>query len=240
MINPLSARAARSSRRDRASLPDPSALAEGEFKRSRATRLKILDAGLRLLAEDGFERLSTIAVAERAGITRTALLYHFGSRGELIEALIQHITRRRIEMYREAMADIPHDSKFTARAVRTAWEQLHTPEFAAFIELSLASRTDPELGAVFRAAMESFDHARRDSARDLFPEQFVTAPEFDLRRDLSRFLLEGIVQQQGIVYDATKRRENLLRLVIELGTSEDGIALLRRVARGAGSQGDIG
>lgn len=129
-------------------LPDPAALSSGEFNRSRRTRLKILDAGVAVLARTGYKKLSTTAVAEEAGITRAAMLYHFGSRAELIEAIIHHVTRRRIDMYLAAMQDLPHDGDFLEKAVDIAWDQLQTPEFTAYTELSLASRTDGELRAL--------------------------------------------------------------------------------------------
>lgn len=212
---------------DIARLPDPAALNDGELKRSRVTRIRILEAGLACLAETGYKKLSTTMVAERAGITRAAMLYHFGSRGEMIQAIIRHVTRRRIEMYREAMEALPHDDDFHGLALDTAWAQLHTPEFAAFTELSLAARTDPELAAMFAPAMAAFDRSRRKSALALFPQALITGPEFDLRRDLVRFLMEGIVQQNGITFDRAARTEALLRLLKMLVTTDAGVALLQ-------------
>ncbi|KPP95005.1 TetR/AcrR family transcriptional regulator [Erythrobacter sp. HL-111] len=214
-------------------LPDPAALSSGEFNRSRRTRLRILGAGVAVLARDGYKKLSTTGVAKEAGITRAAMLYHFGSRAELIEAIIRHVTRRRIDMYTAAMEGLPHDEGFLERAVDIAWEQLQTPEFEAYTELSLASRTDPALRALMEPALAAFDRARREAALGLFPRYLSDSVEFDLRRDIVRFLLEGVAQQDGITFNREERTGALLRFLKLLIGTQEGVALLRKVARGA-------
>lgn len=210
-------------------LPDPAALASGEFNRSRRTRLRILEAGVTVLARAGYKKLSTTAVAQEAGITRAAMLYHFGSRAELIEAIIYHVTRRRIDMYLEAMQRLPHDDAFLEKAVDIAWSQLLTPEFAAYTELSHAARADSELRKLMEPALAAFDNARRQAARTLFPRFLSDSIEFDLRRDVVRFLLEGIAQQDGIVFRREQRIDAILRFLKVLIGTQEGVELLRKV-----------
>jgi AcrR family transcriptional regulator len=210
-------------------LPDPAALTSGEFNRSRRTRLKILEAGVAVLARAGYKKLSTTAVAEEAGITRAAMLYHFGSRSELIEAIIRHVTRRRIDMYLEAMESLPHDEAFLEKAVDIAWAQLQTPEFAAYTELSHAARADSELRTLMQPALAAFDSARREAALALFPRFLSDRIEFDLRRDVVRFLLEGIAQQDGMVFRREERIDAILRFLKVLIGTQEGVTLLRKV-----------
>ncbi|MFN9716377.1 MAG: TetR/AcrR family transcriptional regulator [Sphingomonadales bacterium] len=218
-------------------LPDPAALTSGEFNRSRRTRLAILDAGVAVLAEDGYKKLSTTGVAKAAGITRAAMLYHFGSRAELIEAIIRHVTRRRIDMYIEAMQALPHNGDLLEKAVDIAWEQLQTPEFAAYTELSLATRTDSARRALMEPALAAFHRARRAAALGLYP-RYLSQVEFDLRRDVVRFLLEGVAQQDGITFNHDQRKGALLRFLKLLIGTEEGVALLRKVVEGGAQQDD--
>lgn len=211
-------------------LPDPAALASGEFNRSRRTRLAILDAGVAVLAKVGYKKLSTTAVAKQAGITRAAMLYHFGSRADLIEAIIRHVTRRRIDMYLDAMKELPHDEDFLGKAVDIAWSQLKTPEFEAYTELSLASRSDPDLRATMEPALDAYDRGRRDAALELFPSYLAENIEFDLRRDVVRFLLEGLAQQGGLAFNREARKTAMLSFLKALITTDEGVALLRKVA----------
>lgn len=56
-----------------------------------AARAKVLHAFASLLVENG-ERAATIeAVAERAGVSKGGLLYHFGSKDALVDGLLAHL-----------------------------------------------------------------------------------------------------------------------------------------------------
>lgn len=57
-------------------------------------RAQLLDAALRIVAEDGFTSVSIAAVAERGGVTRPVVYDSFGSRDELLEDLIERETAR--------------------------------------------------------------------------------------------------------------------------------------------------
>ncbi|TMB99831.1 MAG: TetR/AcrR family transcriptional regulator [Chloroflexi bacterium] len=66
--------------------------AGGDAKRTRRgpyTRKQILDASLRLFAERGFARTTVRDIARQAGITDAAIYYHFQSKRELLEALVE-------------------------------------------------------------------------------------------------------------------------------------------------------
>lgn len=58
-------------------------------RRGPLTRKQILDASLRLFSEKGFARTSVRDIAQAAGITDAAIYYHFASKRELFEALIE-------------------------------------------------------------------------------------------------------------------------------------------------------
>ena len=56
--------------------------------KSRRTRRRILDEAMRLIAENGYAATVNAMVAEAAGLTRGAMLYHFPTREALLEAVI--------------------------------------------------------------------------------------------------------------------------------------------------------
>jgi len=58
-------------------------------RRGPLTRTQILDAALRLFSVKGFARTSVRDIAQAAGITDAAIYYHFDSKRELFEALIE-------------------------------------------------------------------------------------------------------------------------------------------------------
>lgn len=68
------------------------AIPQNNGKRTRRgphTRQQILDASLRLFSERGFARTTVRDIARQAGITDAAIYYHFESKRELLEALVE-------------------------------------------------------------------------------------------------------------------------------------------------------
>lgn len=59
------------------------------LRRGPLTRSQILDASLKLFSDRGFTRTSVRDIAQAAGITDAAIYYHFASKRELFEALIE-------------------------------------------------------------------------------------------------------------------------------------------------------
>jgi AcrR family transcriptional regulator len=53
------------------------------------TRQQILDAALDLFGEQGYDKTSLREIAERVGVTKAALYYHFRSKEDLLVALIE-------------------------------------------------------------------------------------------------------------------------------------------------------
>jgi AcrR family transcriptional regulator len=68
------------------------AIRQNNGKRTRRgphTRQQILDASLRLFSERGFARTTVRDIARQAGITDAAIYYHFESKRELLDALVE-------------------------------------------------------------------------------------------------------------------------------------------------------
>ena len=55
------------------------------------TRQRILDTALDLFIEQGYDKTSLREIAERVGVTKAALYYHFSSKEEIVRTLVQPI-----------------------------------------------------------------------------------------------------------------------------------------------------
>ena len=92
-------------------LPEDSAPAK--VKRTRKSRRgddvreRVLRAALECFGAFGFEGTSTRAVAERADVTHTLVLYHFRSKDQLWRATMQNC----LGAYTEAVSDNPHEDR---------------------------------------------------------------------------------------------------------------------------------
>ncbi len=77
---------------------------------AKPTRQRLLDAALELVAEDGVQAVTHRAVEQRAGVARGSTRYHFKTRDELLEALVDHVAQidtALIEHVGEGVGDSP-------------------------------------------------------------------------------------------------------------------------------------
>ena len=191
--------------------------------KSLRTRARILEAALRLFAELGYHAASNAVIAEAAGITRGAMLYHFAGREELVEAAIAHIDLERARLFELAAATTPGPGADASdHAIDAYWRLLQEPAFVAFAELEAAARTEPMLRERLGAAQGAFDRAQVGGFGAL--AQAGSDRRFQTSRDLGRFLLEGLARG-AMTYDEGERRERL-------------IAVLKRAVRALNRKGD--
>jgi AcrR family transcriptional regulator len=179
--------------------------------KSLRTRARILDAAMRLFAEIGYHAATNGLIADAAKLTRGAMLYHFATREELVEAAIAHIEVARARLFEEAaQASAQPGQDASEAAIDAYWALLHEAPFIAFAELEAAARTDPMLRARVAAAQAAFDHAQVGGFGPM--AQAGADPRFQTSRDLGRFLLEGVARG-AMTYDQPARRERLLAVV---------------------------
>ncbi|MDP1599616.1 TetR/AcrR family transcriptional regulator [Phenylobacterium sp.] len=183
-----------------------------ETPKSRRTRARILDAAMRLFAEVGYHAATNAMIADAANLTRGAMLYHFASREELVEAAVSHIEVERARLF-EAAASGPVAPGVDAaeQAIDAYWALLHEIPFIAFAELEAAARTDAMLRARLANAQSAFDH-NQVGDRFLALAQAGGDPRFQTSRDLGRFLLEGLARG-AMTFDEQARKERLLTVV---------------------------
>jgi AcrR family transcriptional regulator len=167
---------------------------------------------MRLFAEVGYHAANNAMIADAAKLTRGAMLYHFATREELVEAAIQHIELARARLFEDAAhASAGPGLDASEAAIDAYWGLLHEPPFVAFAEIEAAARTEPMLCAPLAAAQAAFDRAQ---VGDRFGAlaQAGADPRFQTSRDLGRFLLEGLARG-AMTYDQAARRERLLAVV---------------------------
>ncbi len=173
---------------------DPTAVAAGELRKSADTRARILDAAIRHLVEQGYQKLSVASVAERAGFTRAAAIYHFPSRKVLLQAIATYLLDKRLALYWEAVRDVPESTEQIKIFVNIYWEQVTGDLFVAFTEMLVAARTDAMLAAILAPELERYERERARYSELIFTHEMrETAGErFDIIRDVARFLIEGM------------------------------------------------
>ena len=122
-------------------------------ERTRAMRLRLLEATVECLVERGYSGTSTTLVSTRAGVSRGAQLHHFPTKNDLVVAAVEHLTELRGA---ELLASLSESSDEVAastvdritrlrRVLRLLGEHFSSPVFTAALELWVAARTDEVL-----------------------------------------------------------------------------------------------
>src|SRR5438046_1922785 len=128
-------------------------------ERSAATRGKLMDATIECLVDLGYSATTTTVIAERAGVSRGAQLHHFPTKAELVAAAITDVAQRiGLELQTDA-ARLPSGADRPAVAVDLLWSRFTTPLFTAWLELTVAARTDKELRKRLRSVEERLPQA---------------------------------------------------------------------------------
>ncbi len=183
----------------------------GDSPKSRRTRAHIVDTAVRLFVERGYAAAPNPAIAEAAGLTRGAMLYHFPDRAGLVGAVVDRLQRERARLFEEAVRGAPHGADRTDHAIDSYWRLLSQPAFTAFAELEHASRTDAELAALIAPARDAFDRAQ--VGEGMFGlVQGGANPRLQASRDLARFMLEGLARAR-LADDPDGRTQRLLQVV---------------------------
>ena len=91
-------------------------------------RKQLLDALIDAFARNGIGGRSLREVADAVGTSHRMLIYHFGSRDELLLAIVEEVERRQTAM----LADLPDDP---ADAFAAMWADLRRPELRPFERL---------------------------------------------------------------------------------------------------------
>src|ERR1700691_5052726 len=127
-------------------------------ERSAETRRRLLDATVACLFERGYAGTTTTEIASRAGVSRGAQLHHFPRKDELVVSALEYVFELRLGELSAAIGARPSGRREHRLAIMidTIWPGFKGPTFYAWLELVVASRTDPALNDAVREASVRF------------------------------------------------------------------------------------
>jgi len=170
----------------------PPASAGWQAQKSASTRLQIVESALSCVVDLGYSCTTTTVIAEKAGLSRGAMLHHFPSKIDIVRAAVEHLHAKRLKAFRKAIDKLPRDETRVRRALEAYFEHVKHPMYVAFLELWIASRTDPELQSILKPAQDAFEREWYKTAVDLFPEWEGSGANFDIALDLVHYVMDGL------------------------------------------------
>lgn len=198
----------------------PASLGEGEpvrwqQRKSAQTRLKMLEAAVDCLVESGYQGLTTAQVAERAQVSRGAMHHHFATRMDLVAAVVEHIFYQRMRLFLEDYLAAMAQSKgalLIDLATDAHWRSVQTREYAAYLELAVAARTDPELNAAFEPAARRYDEVWTAEMIESFPQWQDQWEAMKLGNDFAIAVQSGLLLHRPVF--GQERIDRVLALVM--------------------------
>lgn len=112
-----------------------SSSATGGSTRREATRQKLYEAAVTLIAEQGFSATTVDEIAERAGVAKGTVYYNFASKSELFTELLRHGVGLLTADFRDAVAGRPPKDAIAA-LVRA--QLAYIQRYRAFAQLLLS------------------------------------------------------------------------------------------------------
>lgn len=172
-------------------------------RKSAQTRTVILEAAIDCLSESGYANLTTQLVVKVARISRGAMLHHYATKLDLVASLIDYVYYKRMEWFLGRIAALTEKQRVKEFVgLDVLREALSTRYYRAYLELSVAARTDRELKAIFLPKARRFDRIWIAENLKVFPEWRDTGKTYHLARHLVAALMDGILVNREIWDDS--------------------------------------
>jgi AcrR family transcriptional regulator len=177
-------------------------------ERSEDTRTRLLEATIESLIAVGYARTSTTEIAERAGVSRGAQVYHYPTKAALVVAAVERLLQHRYQDVQRLFAERLPRAGRPGAAIDLLWRMFEGPSFAAWLEFVVASRTDPELRAAVVRQSDPFVNSVGEALRKYLPE---AAWNPVLRKpDLVFAVLDGLALARILYPDKDRRSTRML------------------------------
>ena len=180
-----------------------------QAERSATMRARLLDATIDCLFHLGYARTTTTEIADRAGVSRGAQLHHFPTKSELVITAVEHLFQRRREEFVRAMARLPVREDRAAAAIDLLWTMVSGPTFYAWLELTVAARSDRLLRESVAAMSERFRETVERTFRELFPPAAESNPLYEVAPRFAFALMEGLALEKISLEDRKRITEVL-------------------------------
>jgi AcrR family transcriptional regulator len=165
-------------------------------EKSAATQRRLLDAAIACLVEKGYAGTSGSEVAELAGLSRGARLYHFPTREEFLLKAADRLFQRIFDEMRQKAALLPSQADRRSFAIDLLWETMSGPLYRAWLELAVASRTEEFLRGSVRKVNEQLMAYVSEFCEGLFVPAGPDIPRLDL------FPVMVVLMMRGLAIDA--------------------------------------
>ncbi len=167
-------------------------------ERSADTTLKLLNATIDLLHDQGLYRMSTTQIAELAKVSRGALTHHFSSKEEIIAAAISHQLRKSTAGLHEMAEGIRRSGATSDQIVDYLWDMMNDRLFFVTMEYLPEARHNPDFRKRIIPVVQEF-HQGLNSVWAELAEQVGMKVEHALTlMNATMCLIRGMIAQTAV------------------------------------------
>jgi AcrR family transcriptional regulator len=153
------------------------------------TIIRLLDATIDSLVEDGYAPTTIRAVARRAGMSQGAATHHFAKRLDLVAAAIERLSEQRLAELHAAVSALPDEAGARRKgALDLLCGASAGPLFVAWARLWVASAEDDAL----RERLRPLERRAGQLIAALAVPEVAAAPAFDARLAIALSILSGL------------------------------------------------
>lgn len=133
------------------------------------TRSALIAAGRQTLIEEGFARTSARSIASRAGCSQASVFYHFSGVPELLLAVMDEISDRRMAAYRDQLLAARTPGQLLRLGRRIADADLASGDLRVLVEMVAGAPTVPGLKAQVAARIDPWEELVAEVAARFLP-----------------------------------------------------------------------
>jgi AcrR family transcriptional regulator len=183
---------------------------------SAQTQGRILHATISCLAEVGYAGTTISGIAERIGLSRAALIYHFDSKNALMVAVINAIYDEMSTLFKGAAHPSLTPAERMLAVLDASFSFTSSTSQMAQVELLLAGRRDASFRLEVAPTIEERDRVFQQAWHQLTFELGGSSARLDLIRDFAVSVFRGITVTRSISSDLAsfERQHVLLRKLL--------------------------
>lgn len=188
---------------------------ETQADRNERSRRLLIDAMMRVIAEEGLRAATVARIQEVSGISRGLVGYYFGSKDGLISATLDDIADGFLQRF-SYLSDIPNGFNKLAEVFETYCDRLIENPTGAVVSIKLTSES-VALAPQLRDQVLAIERGRRKFLLDLFLEgQKDGSIDPELGPESSIILVEGLLRGLFLEYvsDPETSRVSDIRSII--------------------------
>lgn len=138
-----------------------------QAERTTHTKRALIDATISVIHRLGYGGATTALIAEEAGVSRGAILHHFGTRAALMAEVIRDVFEKERAEY-DRLDTESHLGRKVSDWPAMLWHVFRQPSGLAVLEILQAARSDAELSELVTSTQQAIEDLAQESMSTSF------------------------------------------------------------------------